>query len=309
MNLLTMGRVLPGMALLCLFSACEGGHSVNSYAEAGYANIDSVSYAYDPGTSEIPTQPLKIRKGEMNFKVKELQKTSQEIASCVNKLKGEVLESHLSSEIQNSNTKKINADSLMEVIAHRQTNTIIIRVPSENLDSLMSSVEEFSLLLHSKDVTTENVSLDYLSDELKVKNMARLQRKHEAVTDLHKESLGKYTNATLNTMEIQNGVIDRQIDNLRRMDQVKFSTLKLSIYQDAIVYTNVMPDINADSFGPGFGASARMALQEGWTFLLELFLFLVRIWPVYGIVAILFIVIRYVDRTFRPKMMSSVNKE
>lgn len=302
MNVLRIGRIFPGVALLCLFASCGGGgHYDMTAADQAYVTTDSVAYAYDPKTSSIPEQRLMIRKAEMNFKVKELQKTSQKISALTTAYGGEVWNSRLHTEIQNTITKKISADSLLEVITHRQTNELLIRVPSKNLDSLLNSFEELSQLLHDKEITSENVSLDYLANELKAKNMARTQEKHSGAMDHKKANLEKYTDATHHNIEMQNNVIDRQIQNLSMMDKINFSTVKVSIYQDVIAYQNIVPDLNSDRFGPGFGAAAIMAVQDGWAFLLDSVIFLIRIWPLYLFAIGLFFLIRYIDRLFRPK--------
>jgi hypothetical protein len=301
MNVLRIGRVFPGVALLCLFTACGGGNYESSTADVSYAATDSTAYAYDPKTAEVPAQRLMIRKAEMNFKVKELQKTSQKITAITTNFGGEVWDSHLKTEIQSTITKKLSADSLLEVITHRQTNEFLIRVPSKNLDSLLNSLEELSQLLHNKEVTSENVSLDYLANELKSKNMARTQEKHEDGMEHRKGNLDRYTEATYSNLEMQNNVIDRQIENMSMLDKVKYSTVKVSIYQDVIAYQNVIPNLHSDRFGPGFGASALMALEDGWVFMLDTFIFLIRIWPLYFIATALFFLIRYIDKLFRPK--------
>jgi hypothetical protein len=302
MNVLRIGRVLPGVALLCLFTACGGGNYDKSSADLSYAATDSTAaYPYDPKTSEVPTQRLMIRKAEMNFKVKELQKTSQKITTITNNYGGEIWDSHLKTEVQNTITKKLSADSLLEVITHRQTNDLLIRVPSKNLDSLLNSLEELSQLLYNKEVTSENVSLDYLANELKAKNMARTQERHEDGIEHRKGNLEQYTGATYSNLEIQNNVVDRQIENMSMLDKVKYSTVKVSIYQDVVAYQNVIPNLNSERFGPGFGASALMALQDGWAFMLDTLIFLIRIWPLYFIATAIFFLIRYIDKLFRPK--------
>lgn len=301
MNDLRMGRVLPGMALLCLFiTACGSGY--NNKAAADYATADSISYAYSPDTSQLPQDRLMIRKAEMNFKVKELQKTSQKISAITAHCGGEVWNSHLQTDIQNTISKKISADSLLEVITYRQTNELTIRVPSKNLDSLLIQLEGLSELLHEKEVSTENVSLEYLSHELKSKNMSRTQIRHENNVAIKKSNLEQYTAAELVNSEIQNDIVDHQIQNLALMDEVKYSTVKVSIYQDTEAYKNIVANLQSERFEPGFGASVVMAVQDGWDFMLGAVLFLIKIWPLYLFGTGLFFLIRALDK-FRPKAL------
>jgi hypothetical protein len=294
MNVLKIGRVLPGVALLCLFSSC-GGHI--SKEDAAYMAADTVSYAYNPDTSKIPKERLMVRQAEMNFKVKELQKTSQKISAISAHCGGEVWNSHLQTEIQNTISKKISADSLLEVITYRQTNEMTIRVPSRNLDSLLVKLEDLSQLLHTKKVTTENVSLDYLSNELKSKNMARTQDRYENKMGAKKSDLEQYTAAEYFNTDMQNAVIDHQINNLGLMDKVNFSTVKISIYQDTEVNKNIVANLHSDRFDPGFGASAVMAVQDGWEFMLSAIIFLIRIWPLYLFSISVFFLIKHIEKT------------
>jgi hypothetical protein len=300
MNDLRMGRVLPGMALLCLFTACSTGY--NNKEMADYTTTDSVSYAYSPDKSQLPQDQLMVRKAEMNFKVKELQKTSQKISAITAHCGGEVWNSHLQTEIQNTISKKISADSLLEVITYRQTNELTIRVPSKNLDSLLIQLEGLSQLLHEKEVTTENVSLEYLSHELKSKNMDRTQNRHENILATKKSNLEQYTKAALNNSGMQDVIVEHQIQNLALMDEVKFSTVKLSIYQDTDAYKNIVTNLQSERFEPAFGVSALMAVQDGWDFMLGAIIFLIKIWPLYLFGIGLFFLIRSLDK-FRPKTL------
>ncbi len=294
MNVLKIGQVLPGVALLCLFVSCGGKYENHSSADV--AGLDTVSYAYNPDTSKLPEARLMVREAEMRFKVKELQKTSQKISAITAHCGGEVWNSHLQTEIQNTISKKISKDSLLEVITYRQTNELTIRVPSRNLDSLLVKLEDLSQLLHNKKVTTENVSLDYLANELKSKNMARTQSRHEDKLDTKKSNLEQYTTATNDNTTMQNAVIDQQIHNLALMDKVQYSTVKVSIYQDTEAYKNVIANLHSDRFEPAFGSSAIMAVQDGLEFMLGTILFLLRIWPIYLFGAGVFFLIKYFEK-------------
>jgi hypothetical protein len=293
MNVLRIDRVIPGVALLCLFTSC-GNKSEKQFAADMAA--DTVSYAYDPDTSKLPDTRLMVRQAEMNFKVKELQKTSQKISEITASCGGEVWNSQLQTEIQNTITKKITTDSLLEVITYRQTNELTIKVPSKNLDSLLVKLEALSQLLHFKKVTTENVSLDYLSHELKSKNMARTQSRHENRLDMKKSNLEQYTAAEYFNNDMQNAVIDHQVQNLALMDKVNFSTVKISIYQDTEAYKNIVANFNSDRFEPAFGSSIIMAVQDGWAFMLGSIIFFVRIWPLYLFGIAVFFLIRFFEK-------------
>jgi hypothetical protein len=296
MNVLRIGRVLPGVALLCLFTSCGSNSSYEKTADMSSAKADTVSYAYDPKTSKIPEDKLMVRTAAMNFKVEKLQKTSQKIAAITANCGGEIWNSHLQTEVQNTITTKVSADSLMEVITYRQTNEMTIRVPSKNLDSLLVRLEDLSELLHNKEVTTENVSFDYLSNELKSKNMARTQERYEDAIDTKKSNLEKYTNAEYSNIEMQNNVIDRQIENLALLDKVNYSTVKISIYQDTQAYKNIVANLHSDQFEPPFGASVLMAVQDGWNFMLGALVFFIRIWPLYIFLIAVFFLIRYLEK-------------
>ncbi len=299
MNILKMGQVLPGVALLCLLSACDG-HIKKDSAE--YIAADTSSYVYDPDTSKIPEEPLMVRQAEMKFKVKELQEASKKISAITTKCGGEIWNSNLQTEIQNTIRKKISSDSLLEVITYRQTNEMTIRVPSKNLDSLLIKLEPLSQLLNNKKITTENVSLDYLANELKAKNMARTKNRYENKMDTRKSTLEEYTAAEYFNTDMQNAVIDNQIANLAMMDRVNFSTVKLSIYQDAEAYKGIVANLNPDRFEPGFRSSALMAVHDGWSFILTSIIFLISIWPLYLFCIGTFLLIKHLEKLHSKKI-------
>ncbi len=300
MNVLSIGRGSLGMASLCLLIAC--GSASTSQEDSAYINEDKVEYAYNSDTMELPKERLMIRKADMEFKVKELQKASQKIATITKQYGGEIWDSRLESEIQNTISKPISNDSLLEVTLYRQTNTLLLRVLSNQLDSLLDAFEALSLLLNKKVMTTDNVSLAYLSNELKAKNRIRTVNRHEEKLDKKKSNLEQYTASEFLNTEMQNDVIDKQIENLAMLDKVNYSTVTLSIYQDVEAYKNIVANYNSNRFEAGFGASCLMALQDGKEMLVGLILFLIQIWPVYFVGIGLFFLIRYIDR-FRPKVV------
>ncbi len=150
-------------------------------------------------------------------------------------------------------------------------------------------------------MTTENVSLEYLSNELKSKNRTRTLNRVEDKLESKKSSLEQYNTGEYFNTALQDAVINHQVHNLALMEKVAFSTVKISIYQDTEAYKNSVANLQSDQFEPSFWSSFIMALQDGWWFLLSATLFLVRIWPLYLFGGVVFFLIRFIEKFRRKK--------
>lgn len=236
-----------------------------------------------------------IRTAELKFRAVDVVETSYKIEDIV-KLNGGFVEStYLRSEITNTETTRVSTDSLLESVHYELNNDIVFRVPVENLDTTLKSIAPMIEFLDYRNVKAEDVSLTYLRKQLEKKRL-----------DLYNIQVSGLTTSGTNgdrlaAMESQ---LEKQIQNdesmLERLemdDKVRYATVSLHIYGREKVKNTLLPDQQkTDSYKPGFGRQLIDALERGWTFLNNLIMALVSIWPLWLAAAVVWIVIKRYKR-------------
>jgi hypothetical protein len=75
---------------------------------------------------------------------------------------------------------------------------------------------------------------------------------------------------------------DARISNLSLIDQIRFSTVNLSIYQRQAIRRELIPNYkNIDAYEPSFGSKIHSAFRSGWKVFESIVLFLFQIWGLF----------------------------
>ena len=100
------------------------------------------------------------------------------------------------------------------------------------------------------------------------------------------DNRGKKLNETTIAEEVllskQEQADNAKISNLSLTDQIKFSTINLSIYQRQTIKRELISnDKNIDAYEPGFGTKLLDALKYGWDILETFIVFLTKLWGLF----------------------------
>lgn len=210
------------------------------------------------------TQKL-IRTADMSMEVKDFDDSRKELAIILKKF-----DAQLSQEREQS-------------LDYRIESQFVIRVKPMLLDSTIAAVGQLASNIYYKNITTEDVTRQYVDLE------SRLASKR-AVIEQYRTLLksAKKVSDILEISEKLNAVIEEiesteaQLRTLR--DQVQFSTLNLTIYQN-------LDNIAAGH--DGFGSRLGNAFSNGWQGLLNVFVGIIYLWPLLIImIIVLFFIIR-----------------
>ena len=160
-------------------------------------------------------------------------------------------------------------------------NQITIRVPQDKLDDLLNEIGKEALYTNYRSVSANDVTEEYLDLDI------RLKTKKE-VRDRYIDILRNQAKTVKDILEAEEKirVIQEEIEStegrLRYLqNQVSMSTIHLDMYQR--VEYQEQPDVYRKSFGDKLLSS----LEGGWNLLVGLFLFLVNIWPLLIILALI----------------------
>ncbi len=146
-------RVLPVLAVLAgLCLHCSSRHESQEKAlHEESADYAPASVASADTTMAVPadTMPERqfVRTANLKFRVQDVAQTTHTVEDLTGKYGGFITQNHLSSSVVNSHSVQITADSLLETIEYRVENNLSLRVPNQNLDSLLRELSRQVLLM------------------------------------------------------------------------------------------------------------------------------------------------------------------
>jgi hypothetical protein len=237
-----MTKYLGLIILLAIFGCAQNSDTAN----IEMAKEEIAAPTTEQKTNETVERKL-IKEGRVEFETDNVNTTRKTIFEAVNKYKG-----YVSSDQEFKSTG-------------RKSNTVIIRVPADKFDNLLSDatigVEKFD----SKEINVKDVTEEFLDIQARLKTKKELELRY---IDLLKQAK--------NVIEILE--IEKQIGQLRSdiesiegrlkylQDRVSFSTLTMTFYE-------TIP--NETEFGQKF----KNGFRNGWDNLIWFFVVLTNIWP------------------------------
>ena len=188
-----------------------------------------------------------IKTGEIEFESENIIDTRKDIFQAIEKFKG-----YSSTDNEYKNSYEI-------------SNTLTIRVPTENFDSLLNEITNGVTKFDRKEIQIKDVTSEFLDIEARLKTKKELENRYLEIL--------KKANTVTEILEVE-----KQIGNLRSdiesiegrlkflNNQVSFSTLNVRIYETISEQTE-------------FGKKFKNGFKNGWENLILFFVFLVNIWP------------------------------
>lgn len=245
----TFTAIVAGLVLLSF------GCGQNNYEEKQQQDIvadttkSTINYTSTGSRNNYPNKNF-IRTAELRFKTKDVLYTSNDIEYIVARHNGFVTYSKVNNEEQQVTSSNLGDDSTLEITKYTLSNNIILKVPSQELDSTVREITKHVEFLDYKLTQANDVSIE--------QNANNLISKHAA-----KQS-------TIDSAVISNQYLNRQ---------TSYSTVELTIYQEpTIKKTVVINHYTFKDYEPTFKAKLLEALSFGLSIFQGLILFLAKLW-------------------------------
>ena len=281
-----------------LIAACKSGNSKESANAA-----DSTKVSFDAAYSNVSSSAAVISKkdssrkfvrtADLKFKVKSVVKSSYDIEDIVNRQGGFVTLTNLASNVDKVSNAQVSEDSTLETTYYNVTNTITIRVPNNKLDTTLKEIARNIDYLDYRIIKADDVALQILSNELTQKRAAKNETRLANAID----SKGKRLNETSAAEEVllskQEAADNAKIANLTLLDQVNFSTININIYQrQTLKREMICTNKSTKEYEPNFGIKILSSLTYGWDILESFIVFVVKLWGLFLLGLIAFLVYR-----------------
>ena len=241
----------------CSPSMEDKGMAMESMEEAPALRSPEVS----GGTqTDLPSQTNTadrkiIWTGDMEFQVKNVDKSTKKILDIVKQYGGFVSGMDMGSDHYNV------------------SNNITIRIESVKFQDLINSIKGESLFMRSLTVRSNDVTEEFIDIESRLKTKKEVRDRYIAILTNRTGKISEVLEAEEAIRKITEE-IEAQEGRLRYLrDKVRFSTLNVVIYQE-VEFTDE-PTV----YIKPYGEKALEALSNGWSIITGLALILLNIWP------------------------------
>ncbi len=307
MNTKFQKMVVATIIFAGLLSSCKKSEN------AGYAdNADNAEFMLDSAAlvsdsiSMAASQNVKdkefIKTADVNMEVKNVYESTISIEKYLKENGGFVTNSNLRSNIISEDSYNISSEKAMLIKKYNTDNQMQVRIPTEKLGDFLQFIHKQNLFLNHRIITAEDVTANIKLAKLEEERI----KKTEGNISKIKNDKDKVQLADKNLSENN----QQKVANFDMEDQLKYSTVdiyikepKTQIAEIEITNTNSIDN----KYKYNFFFEAKNTLVDGYYFIQETFIFLLRFWAFFLVGGIAFYFWR--KRKSISKNFNSENKE
>ena len=276
MNTKFQKMVIATIIFAGLLSSCKKYETTGYAEESKIATADSASVVSD-SISMAASQNIKdkqfIKTADVNMEVKNVYESTISIEKYLKENGGFVTNSNLRSNIVSEDSYDISSEKAMLIKKYNTDNQMQVRVPTEKLGDFLQFIHKQNLFLNHRIITAEDVTANIKLAKLEE---ARIKKTEGNISKI-KNDKDKVQLADQNLSENN----QQKVANFDMEDQLKYSTVdiyikepKTQIAEIEITNTNSIDN----KYKYNFFFEAKNAMVDGYYFIQETFIFLLRFW-------------------------------
>jgi hypothetical protein len=231
-----------------------------------------------------PAEKKFIKTAETQFQVNNVRAASEKIEDLTVKYSGYLTYSNLQNRERDFFRLEISRDSVVISKKIVVENNIVLRIPNENLDSLVRDLNQLILFLDYRIVKMDEISFAFLANQKASDRLKDYESRQKVHIDTKGGKLKETTLAEENRLDRQIQADKLQVENMELADQVKYCTLTIMIYQKPFLYKETQVLLNSSSFRAKLSTRLLEALVDGWIMFESFLVFLFRIWWLFVLV-------------------------
>jgi len=239
-----------------------------------------------------------IKTANLRFKVRNVENATQQIEQVTSRFGGFILSSSIKNNIYTYDEYRVSKDSMMVVGVNNIENNITLRVPEYYLDSALFYIGKIWIKLDERTINAEDVTIKILSNELRAKLYQKTATHINTAADKNQNRLNDVVNAEQTAANYLENTINKKIENLELQDKIDYSTITLSLYQDKVLYKEMIANVDTEQYAQSFGSEMVDSLAFGWKIFKAFLLFLVKCWSLILISIIIFLAVWFTIRFF-----------
>ncbi len=303
-----MYRVVPMLIVSVLAMSCSKHERAPAEASADAAVAseaapDGFAAAAAPQDLEVPalqepgvaashlasdalvqTDPQRrfIRTAMAEFQVKDVYRTALAIEDEVAKQGGFVVDNDIQAQVQRVQSRPIGHGKRLELSEYRLQGTLTVRVSSERTQVFLRAIASQMEFLDRRTFNARDAQFDLLRQQLARQRAQDAQQELGAAVQAGGK-LGDKADAIQARGEARTSRDEALIAQKEFEDRVAFSTITLSLGQDARIRSSERVDVEAvlRDNGPGFFSRLGESLAVGWRGGLDILVVLAAVWPLW----------------------------
>ncbi len=295
--MLKLKFLLVAIAMTVFMNACTEGESGRKAMENYLASADTIALSETDLANLASEDRYVIRKADIRCRVTDLEAAVAQLEGFIKMTDGFVQESHTTNSVISNKSVPYRDDSLKTAQVYRPTADMVIRIPVYALDTLSYEISRIASFVDYRNMTRQDVTLSFISNILKNEQPAAAKTTVSAAAPAadNQVSARQYTDSKYQQQ------VDRRIANLSMLDDSRYATLNVQLYQPELVAVFITQDANK-MVTAGFGEKIGNSLGYGLDILKGLTLILVTLWPIWIVGATVFVIYRkWVKRTKQAK--------
>ncbi len=283
--------ILACMAIACSqsqknYEVMEAAANEERAADESSAPLSS-SAAME--TNNDPNRKF-IRTADIRFKVKDVIQSVYRIEDIAVSNGGFVTNSYISGERHSTQTINISEDSALLVTRYVVTGRLTLRIPNTQLDATLKAIAPLVDYLDYRQVTADDVALQMFANKLTQQRLDKNQRRLENAIDNRGRRLEETTSAEEILMNAQEKADQAKVANLSLAEQVSFSTVTLSLYQNSSTKKEIIErEKEIEPYKPSLGSRISQGLSGGWELICVICVAISYMWGIILAVALVFI--------------------
>jgi hypothetical protein len=273
---------------LALFTQCGPGakQMEEQNAEKAVTASDSIaSRASEMNDLDIsfraPEGKKFIRTAETKFRVSDVRRATETVENMAAEAGGYVTYSNLRNTETDNSRDRISRDSVMISRQVVVENEMILRIPNENLDTLVRKLNKLVLFLDYRVIKMDDVTYALMANQKAAARLQAYDQRQKQHIDAEANKLKEKTGAEEARLQKQTLSDENEIRNLMIEDQVKYCNFTLVLYQSPVFVTETIGLVNADAYRPNLFIRIWEAIADGWVIFEYFIIFLFRIWWVF----------------------------
>ncbi len=228
-----------------------------------------------------------IRTAQAQFRVKDVYTSALAIEDVAAQQGGFVVNNTINTETANVQRRPAGEGKLIELAEYTVRGTVVVRVPSDKTQVFLRAIASQMEFLDQRSFEAADAQFQMLRQQL------AYQREQQAQQELGQAmQSGDRLDRKAEVITARSGAKLQRDEALIQQkefeDKVAFSTINLSLHQLSKIRQTEMTDVEAvfQKHSPGFFTRLFDALRVGWYGVIDLFIALMNVWPLWLIVAI-----------------------
>jgi len=290
---------ITGLILLSCGKKAEAPATDSTAAPLGYVSSDTTSSNDVSARTNAPTDRKFKKTVEAEFKVKNVLQATEEIEDLVFAFGGYVVHSDLSNNQMNYSEIEKSRDSVLIVRQIEVSNKMTFKVPDNKVDSVLRKLKQYVVFLDGRRIDLEDITHQIERNESETNRYDEYSKRQTNKIDSKGKNLKEISSAEDASLDKKLQADEARIRNKELLDDVKYCTLNLRIYQKATLSKETIEnwDYIKEQSKPNVVFRIGNAFLAGCGTLETILVFLVRIWSVILLLVVLAIGYRYYKKT------------